>query len=132
MLPLAHRNRLRSVVIALLLAAALPAVAAGKTYRWVDAQGKVHYGDQPPPRATEVDLTRPGLSVGAADVAPPKAGSLGVEECGRRREQLASYRAASTITETDGLGNQHEYSEADRQKLIARSEQAIRDGCVSD
>lgn len=41
----------RSALLVPLLALGLSAaVAAQTTYRWVDAQGQVHYSDQPPPQ----------------------------------------------------------------------------------
>ncbi len=120
---------------ALLLMVALQAGAAGKTYRWVDAQGKVHYGDQPPPNAAEITPGKSPAAQAASTVANaavparPVSGALGPEECQRRRDLLASYRNAAAITETDALGNRRDYSEDERQQLIARTEQALRDGC---
>ena len=48
-----RRSRLQCAVLAALLAAALPALAQ---YRWIDASGRVNYGDAPPPDAK--NLTR--------------------------------------------------------------------------
>jgi hypothetical protein len=129
---MAMNASLRRLGFVLLLAAAA-AGADGKTYRWVDAQGNVHYGDQPPANATVV---APKPTDSAAPSPPPAstaaASGLGPEECDRRQKQLDSYKAASSITETDGLGNKREYSEDERNKLIARTEQAIRDGCPAN
>jgi glutaredoxin len=46
------------IAIVLLLAAvcASDAVAAGKVYRWVDENGKVHFGDAPPPSVDAAEL----------------------------------------------------------------------------
>ena len=38
--------------VVLLVWALSPALANAKTYRWVDANGVVHYSDQPPPEST--------------------------------------------------------------------------------
>ena len=45
-------------VIAIIVAATVGAQADGKVYRWVDEQGKVHFGDRAPPAAgaTEVKI----------------------------------------------------------------------------
>lgn len=40
---------IRIISLGALLLAASPAMAAGEMYRWVDANGQVHYSDQPPP-----------------------------------------------------------------------------------
>jgi murein DD-endopeptidase MepM/ murein hydrolase activator NlpD len=46
-------RRLPTFAVAVLLALlSLGAMAAGQVYRWVDQQGRVHYGDRPPPGAT--------------------------------------------------------------------------------
>lgn len=45
--------------IGVLLVGASTLVAAGDLYRWVDAQGQVHYSDEPPPAsARDVKLIR--------------------------------------------------------------------------
>ncbi|MEO1768022.1 DUF4124 domain-containing protein [Thiobacter aerophilum] len=43
----------------ILLLLALPCVASGELYRWVDAQGKVHYSDSPPPADAKSGKTLP-------------------------------------------------------------------------
>jgi glutaredoxin len=40
---------MRSIAVFLALAVAAGATVAGKLYKWVDAEGRVHYTDQPPP-----------------------------------------------------------------------------------
>jgi hypothetical protein len=125
----------RIALTALLLMVALQGGAAGKTYRWVDDQGKVHYGDQPPPNAAEITPGKPpaakteSASVNADAPAQHVSGALGPEECQRRRDLLASYRNAAAITETDALGKRRDYSEDERRQRIATTEQGLRDGC---
>jgi hypothetical protein len=41
------------------LAVMLPAVQAGELFRWVDANGKVHYGDVRPTDTTDVERLKP-------------------------------------------------------------------------
>ncbi len=43
------------------------AVEAGELYRWVDAQGKVHYGDAPPPDAAQVETRKFSDAVASDD-----------------------------------------------------------------
>lgn len=45
------RALLRGSTLPLLLAALLTAPAQAGLYKWVDAEGNVHYGDRPPPNA---------------------------------------------------------------------------------
>lgn len=47
------------------LVCALTSVQAGELYRWVDTNGKLHYGDVPPPDAARIEL----LKYPAADSA---------------------------------------------------------------
>jgi len=49
-----------------LAAVALHAAASGGTYRWVDAQGAVHYGDQPPSGVVAVTVP-PSLPAGSGE-----------------------------------------------------------------
>jgi len=58
------------VLLALLLAL-LPALAGSEAYKWVDDQGRVHYGDRPPAAQNPEALS--GISVYAPDAAPPGA-----------------------------------------------------------
>jgi hypothetical protein len=61
--------RAGGVVLALTLAAVAP-LAAGQAYKWVDENGKTHYGDKPPAqRAT-------------TEVAPPTSSGIGVSGSG--------------------------------------------------
>ena len=53
--PLRAHRRLTPIAFALLLAALSP-LAAGQVYRWVDKQGRVHYGDRPPANAAPAKI----------------------------------------------------------------------------
>ena len=49
-------RRLLPVALSLLLGVGL--ATAGDIYRWTDADGRVHYGDQPPPQGTSYETQR--------------------------------------------------------------------------
>ncbi|MCB1955634.1 MAG: DUF4034 domain-containing protein [Rhodocyclaceae bacterium] len=51
------RTRALGLSFALALCATLTATAADTIHRWVDTDGRVHYGDRPPPE--QIDQTRP-------------------------------------------------------------------------
>ena len=55
-------------VLAVLAALAFAAAATAQTYKWVDKDGKVRYGDQPPPGVKATPLK--GASGPAAPAAP--------------------------------------------------------------
>jgi hypothetical protein len=67
------------VVLAVLLAAALPAQA--EVYRWVDKDGVIHYTDQPPTKDAKPAQLPPIQTItgglGAAAVPAPKTGPAG-------------------------------------------------------
>jgi hypothetical protein len=87
--------RLRSLAVAMLIAAALPAgVHAQKekgatTYRWVDEKGVVHYGDRVPPQYAQKEstiLNSQGVQVGKLEAQ--KTPEQLAEEARRQQEVL--------------------------------------------
>jgi len=111
------------------LFAALPTLADGKVYRWTDSQGHVHYGDQPSGNAREVAPKAPPANPGDPAAKSTAAAAPSAEECQRKKDQLATYRSAGKITETSALGETREFTAEQKQKLIEKTEQAIRDTC---
>lgn len=122
--------RLSVVMMGACLAmSALTAHAA--MYKWKDANGRVHYGDQPASGAVEVNA---GALNGSAapdpsDVPAENTQQKKAEECSRKRDQLANYKKASKIVETDSLGNQKEFNEDERKKLLERTQKQLTDSC---
>ncbi|MFP5305879.1 MAG: DUF4124 domain-containing protein [Gammaproteobacteria bacterium] len=55
------------------IAAAAFAASAGQVYKWVDANGRVHFSDTPRPGWKAVDLNAPGTAEAAAAAAEPTA-----------------------------------------------------------
>ena len=66
----------------LLLSAALMASAAayGQAYKWVDADGKVRYGDTPPPGARATPLKAPSRPAAPAEKKDSKDSKAGAKE----------------------------------------------------
>jgi type IV secretory pathway VirB10-like protein len=63
----------RALPLAASLILAVPPTAA-EIYKWTDADGKVHFSDQPPPPNVKAPVTvKPRRSTTAADVAAPDA-----------------------------------------------------------
>ena len=105
---------MRSVAVLVLLALALP--AAGQVYTWRDQDGKLHFGDRPPPEAKteEVRIRSYGQPSPPQDwskvlraKAPAAAASSGVtmymaEWCGVCQRARAYFKAnAIAYTEID-------------------------------
>ncbi|WP_370304674.1 DUF4124 domain-containing protein [Sinimarinibacterium flocculans] len=128
---------------ALLLLAAAFSAGAGQVYKWVDAEGRIHYSDTPRPGWKRVDLKvapgfapattqTPAAQSGAEGEESPERAKLRAEECDKRREQLETYRKATTITERDSLGNERTYSEDERLQLIEQTQKQVSELCRSD
>ena len=115
---------------ALFAAAAFAAAPAAQAdvYKWKDASGNVHYGDQPANGAEKVS-TGPDNSEAAPDTAADDAQQKRDAECKRKRDQLDTYQKASRIVEKDALGNEKEYSADDRKKLIDSIQKQIAENC---
>ncbi|WP_439639581.1 DUF4124 domain-containing protein [Nevskia sp.] len=115
--------------IAALLAALLlmpPASAESRIYRWTDAAGNEHFSDAPPTHARAVKLP-------AARPAPTAAApAVDAAACTGKREQLARFRQADRITETNALGETRSYSDDERRRLIATTEADVRAICGED
>ena len=103
----------RSLICLLCLIWGLPAVAAGTkkqstTYKWVDDQGRVHYGDHVPPQYVDRDrdiLNDQGVRVGgeegvktAAELAEEARVAALQEEL--RAQKLAAARRDRVLLET--------------------------------
>lgn len=117
---------MRFAIVPLLALIAL-AAQAGEVYKWKDKDGRVHYGDRPKHQAAQpVDVP----------VAPPldpdaeKALADRAAQCERKKAQLETYRLAPSITETDGIGRKREYTDAERQQLIAQTERQVSEACA--
>ena len=66
---------MKSLAWTLLAAAcALPLAAHAQVYKWVDENGKVRYGDTPPPKAKAKVIATPGAR---SPAAPPAAANAG-------------------------------------------------------
>jgi len=69
-----------SLAIGLSLCLALPAMA--QMYKWVDANGEVHYSDRPPPSNVKTETLRMPAEAAAAPAAAPaaSAGKTGAQK----------------------------------------------------
>ncbi len=119
------------------------AAAAAGTYRWVDAEGKVHYSDRPTPEAQQVQVRVPGeepVSPGIADNGGTAADANAPAEtdepaevrarlCEQARQRLAAYEKADGITADDGAGGQRLLSTQERIDEIVKARRAVRELC---
>lgn len=121
---------MRALLVALMLSLVLLplAQAGGKTYRWTDDRGRVHYGDIAVPHSEQIEI-RPGSGIRAA--VPEAAALQPTQECQRLKDQLASYSSAQEITETDALGKTRSYTGAERQQLLDHVQKQVQEVCTN-
>lgn len=111
------------VVVAALLSLAAPAQAAG-VYKWVDAQGQVHYDDTNllSLRLTQIDMDRRRIDA-RPTVRTPRAFDDQVQQrCAVSRERLANYREARALYGQDPAGNVYLLSPRQTGIEVAESE----------
>lgn len=126
-------------------------------YKWVDENGKVHYGDHPPAENTQQMKLKAGpapsktpdtdeerrkkqkrlLDAFAKERADKKAAQAQAETeekqrgqwCAKARDDLAEIRSASYVYDYDKDGNQVVYSKEAREKATRDYEKRIKKFC---
>ena len=96
--------------VLLVWAALSSTLAEGRTYRWVDANGVVHYSDQPPPESTRAPDTStpagPPAAKGKASGAPPTTGRGRPVNCGQDFDCFVRHARSCTparVARTDDI-----------------------------
>lgn len=116
------------------LAAALvlaPTPGYATLYRWVDANGLVHFSDR---EHLGAQAFNPGAGIAAAapsahkQAAPPTTGS-NAQQCKALHQQLRRYENATSITETDALGHSRVYTAAQTKQLVAKTRERADHAC---
>jgi len=109
--------------------------ADGTLYRWVDKDGRVHYGDDPAAannaRQVEPNPLNSGGGSGSSSGGDDAAAQKQAAECKSKSEVLGRYKNAATISETDALGNTREYSADEKDQLVAKTQKYIDDHCAA-
>lgn len=148
----------RILLIAALVAVVLLAfrVQAQQVYRWVDAQGDVHYSQTPPPgagaQAKRVDVTpipanttgaraQQALvnSVAAADKAQQEAAQKAAQEaaqkaqqqaCDAARQKLQEYMEAHRVVTNANSANPSYYTGDDLVKFREQAQEQVNKLCA--
>jgi hypothetical protein len=117
----------------------LPAAASG-VYKWVDADGRTHYGATPPSaqEATELHLrgvTPPASAEAAAGSEEPNTGQATAvaqersENCETARQNLAVLENTAITQFRDADGQIVSYSESQRAQLTEEARAQIQYFC---
>lgn len=143
--------------VLLMILSLLPAVVlGGGIYRWVGADGKVHYGDQPgapgatrvapeaaPPASEDPDQAQHELrrkrllrafdeehaEKRAKEERARREAQLRKRNCAIARDRLNGYESASYLYSMDAQGNRVVLSDAARARTLAQARQAVQRWC---
>ncbi|CAH0243242.1 hypothetical protein SRABI70_02776 [Pseudomonas sp. Bi70] len=145
----------RMILTSSLLLALSASAHAGQIYKWVDAQGVTHFGEQPPQgqQSTTVNPSAappPATTTESKPTPPPTFDSIADPEqaaadakvkkevaaqeaerkkyCETQRNNLAQLENNPRVRVEEG-GEMRRLGEDERQKRIADSKQAIKENC---
>lgn len=115
-------------------------LSQAEVYRWVDAQGVVHYSDNTNVSgAAPVDLKNPDTSNRTAPSQPlqdntPADDSAQIsavrnQQCAKAKEQLSKYKNAQKIVATDADGKQRELTADEQVTEIVRTQNRVKSLC---
>ena len=139
-----------ALAVGLLFAAA----AAAQQYKWVDKDGKVRYGDIPPPGVKATPLRPPPSGAAPATAAAAKKGTDAAktspedakkeaekqaqaekdaqakkENCGHAQEALRSLESGQRIARTDSKGERFYLEEQQLAAETAKARQTVQEWC---
>ena len=141
----------RMILACSVLLALSTGATAGQIYKWVDGQGNVHFGSQPPEgedaAAVNPNISQPKVAVPAApsletekkdeeqDKLDQQARTQAAEReeerkvyCERIRKDLAQMKANPRVRVEEN-GELRRMTEEERQERIAKSEASIKENC---
>jgi hypothetical protein len=133
---------------------AFATAAMAQQYKWVDANGKVQYGDTPPPGVQVTRLKPPPVGASAPAAAPkvnPEAAFRNRQQerqkseeksakeradaetkrvnCEQSQGALRSLQSGQRISSTNAAGERVFIDDAERAKEIERTQRAVNDWC---
>ena len=115
------------IVLSMLLACAV--ASAGEVYKWKDKDGRVHYGDKPKSGQAEAIEVDPKSGTGEPSEAAAESQARAAE-CKQKKDQLAAWRSAPTMSEVDNLGRTREYTPAEREQFLAMTQKKVDELCA--
>jgi Domain of unknown function (DUF4124) len=154
-----HRNKAFRIYAGRLLFLGVLAVtghAQAELYKWTDAQGKVHYTDQPPTLKAEVIKNS---TAGQADITSQATQSLDAkdqayqkrrkeaddarakadkeaelarvqrENCAKARSNLSTLQNSARVYSTNAAGQRTYMDDAARARELTSSQKAVSDFC---
>jgi hypothetical protein len=142
-------RRIKLIFPSLLLFACVSAALADTPiYKWVDAQGQVHYSTVPhSDKAQQLPIQNTSTPNAGTAVTPAAGASTAnspandarlvqsqptdAPACKFGRDRLSKYLQAGTLYSTDDKGNKTPLSEADKQKAVNDARDFVKQVCGS-
>ncbi|MDD0845511.1 DUF4124 domain-containing protein [Pseudomonas sp. Gutcm_11s] len=141
----------RMILACSVLLALSTGATAGQIYKWVDSQGNVHFGSQPPegqpsaavnPNVSQPKVAAPPPAVPKSEAKDEKQEKLDREAkdqiakqdeerkayCESTRQDLAQMRATSRLRVEEN-GELRRLTEEERQARIDKAEASIKENC---
>ena len=124
------------------------AAASAQQYKWTDKDGKVRYGDVPPPGVTTTKLKAPSPPPAAAAATAdakktaPKAKEpekqamteeqlqVKRENCARAQESLRTLQSGLRISRVDSKGERYYLDDAQIAQETAKAQQSVQHWCT--
>lgn len=111
-------------------------VLAGNIYRWTDANGVVHYSDQPRPGVAAVAV-EPGLGTAEPPPQPDSASrsraervaAIRAEQCDKARERLRMLQESGRVVSVNAEGEESALDSDERVEAILRAQQDVAGLC---
>jgi hypothetical protein len=118
-------------LLAMLLVSGVGQAGQTKLFKWVDAQGNVHFGDQAAARTDAEEMVvrtagpsenAPAKDEGKAKQQPSKSNS---EICKAAQKRLDEYQRAPFLYETGDDGKRHILPEQERQEIMDAAKEQV-------
>lgn len=123
-----HLTGITWLLMALIGGAWLAATpAAAQTYKWKDADGKIHYSDQPPPANAKEEATMKPRKPAAAATTAPAAAENGAPKAKTYIEQEADFKRRQVeAAERDAEEKKKAAEVAERKQNCERARAQLR------
>jgi len=150
-----RKNKIFNTLLKVCMLWALLIPASAQVYKWVDENGRTHYGERAPQnrKAQEVEqrLANPGPAAGKANPSNWKEKDLefrgrriqaeqaetkqkqqeaaALQACSQARDALAGMKSARRMVRLDEKGERVYQDDEERQASIAQMEQRVAQNC---
>jgi len=120
------------VLLPMLLMSGTGQAGQTKLFKWVDAQGNVHFGDQASARTDAEEMvvrtSSPDDKAAGKDEGKdkePVVSKANSEECKAARKRLDEYKRAPFLYETGDDGKRHILPEKERQEIMNAAKEQV-------